>query len=209
MKTKVLQDLKPKAASLGFTAEELESVATQIAGTLQEDATEEQISAQVDAIMPYLKLSQSAVTRIVNAKKKEKKTPQAPDTSEPKEVEKGANPEDKFEKLFKIIEAQNAKIDSLVNKDKKESRKNIYAAKLKTLPSEIQKTKLKDFERMNFENDEDFDSFVSEVENDVQSILQELSDKELGEMGKPIKGGAVSKEASDEEIKKIIDKMDL
>ena len=89
MKTKVLQDLKPKAASLGFTAEELESVATQIAGTLQEDATEEQISAQVDAIMPYLKLSQSAVTRIVNAKKKEKQTPKAPDTSEPKEVEKG------------------------------------------------------------------------------------------------------------------------
>ncbi len=207
MKTKVLQDLKPKAASLGFTAEELESVATQIAGTLQEDATEEQISAQVDAIMPYLKLSQSAVTRIVNAKKKEKQTPKAPDTSEPKGVDEGAD--DKFEKLFKIIEAQNAKIDSLVNKDKKESRKNIYAAKLKNLPSEIQKTKLKDFERMNFENDEDFEDFVSEVDNDVQSILQELSDKELGEMGKPIKGGAVSKEASDEEVKKIINKMDL
>ena len=110
--------------------------------------------------------------------------------------------------MFKIIEAQNAKIDSLVNKDKKESRKNIYAAKLKTLPSEIQKTKLKDFERMNFENDEDFDSFVSEVENDVQSILQELSDKELGEMGNRLKVELFLRKRRMKKLK-IINKMDL
>lgn len=72
MKTKVLQALKPKVASLGFTKEEIESVVDSISETLQEDATEEQIAEKVDAVIPYLKLSQSAVTRIVNAKRKTK-----------------------------------------------------------------------------------------------------------------------------------------
>ena len=90
MKTKVLQTLKPKVASLGFTKEELESVVDSISETLQEDATEEQINAQVDAVIPYLKISQSAVTRIVNAKKKEETQPKAPVASTtPKEAERG------------------------------------------------------------------------------------------------------------------------
>ena len=136
MKTKVLQALKPKVASLGFTKEELESVVGSISGTLEEDATEEQINAQIDAVIPYLKLSQSAVTRIVNAKKKEETQPKAPNVSTPTETEEGADPEDKFEKLLKVIEAQNAKIDALVNKDVTETRRSLYASKLNVLPEE-------------------------------------------------------------------------
>lgn len=207
MKTKVLQALKPKAASLGFTKEELESVVDSISGTLQEDATEDQINAQVDAVIPFLKLSQSAATRIVNASK-EKKTKETEASPEASKV--SDNPEeDKFDKLLKVIEAQNAKIDSLVSKDVKTSRRSVYVAKLKELPDEIQKTKLKDFDRMSFTDQDDFETFISEVEADVPVILQGLSNQGLSDMGKPIKGGATSKEASDKEVTEIINKMDL
>lgn len=196
MKTKVLQTLKPKVASLGFTKEELESVVETISGTLQEDATEEQINAQVDAVIPYLKLSQSAVTRIVNAKKKEEppKAPKASTTT--KEAEEGAEPEDKFEKLLKVIEAQNEKIDALVNKDVKTSRREVYVSKLKDLPEAIQKSKLKDFDRMNFKDQDDFDSFIQEAETDIPVIKQALADSELSEMEKPFLG---KKNQNDEE----------
>lgn len=189
MKTKVLQTLKPKVASLGFTKEELESVVDSISETLQEDATEEQINAQVDAVIPYLKISQSAVTRIVNAKKKEETQPKAPVASTtPKEAEEGAEPEDKFEKLFKVIEEQNQKIDALVNKEVKTSRREIYISKLKDLPEAVQKSKLKDFDRMSFADQEDFEAFIEETEKDIPVIVQELADKELSEMGKPFLG---------------------
>lgn len=196
MKTKVLQTLKPKVASLGFTKEELESVVETISGTLQEDASEEQINAQVDAVIPYLKLSQSAVTRIVNAKKKEEppKAPKASTTT--KEAEEGAEPEDKFEKLLKVIEAQNEKIDALVNKDVKTSRREVYVSKLKDLPEAIQKSKLKDFDRMNFKDQDDFDSFIQEAETDIPVIKQAIADSELSEMEKPFLG---KKNQNDEE----------
>jgi len=196
MKTKVLQTLKPKVASLGFTKEELESVVETISGTLQEDASEEQINAQVDAVIPYLKLSQSAVTRIVNAKKKEE-PPRAPKASTTtKEADEGAEPEDKFEKLLKVIEAQNEKIDALVNKDVKTSRREVYVSKLKDLPEAIQKSKLKDFDRMNFKDQDDFDSFIQEAETDIPVIKQALADSELSEMEKPFLG---KKNQNDEE----------
>lgn len=196
MKTKVLQTLKPKVASLGFTKEELESVVETISGTLQEDASEEQINAQVDAVIPYLKLSQSAVTRIVNAKKKEEppKAPKASTTT--KEADEGAEPEDKFEKLLKVIEAQNEKIDALVNKDVKTSRREVYVSKLKDLPEAIQKSKLKDFDRMNFKDQDDFDSFIQEAETDIPVIKQAIADSELSEMEKPFLG---KKNQNDEE----------
>ena len=189
MKEKVLQTLRPKVASLGFTKEELESVVESISGTLQEDATDEQINAQVDAVIPYLKLSQSAVTRIVNAKKKEETPPKAPKASTTtKEAEEGAEPEDKFEKLLKVIEAQNAKIDSLVNKDVTASRRQTYAAMLKDLPEAIQKTKLKDFDRMSFKDQDDYDTFVQEAEADIPVIKQAIANSDLAEMDQPFLG---------------------
>ena len=188
MKTKVLQAMKPKVASLGFTREEIESVVDSISETLQEDATEEQINAQIDAVIPYLKLSQSAVTRIVNAKKKEETPPKAPKVSTSTETEQGAEPEDKFEKLLKVIEAQNAKIDSLVNKDVTASRRQTYSAMLKDLPEAIQKTKLKDFDRMSFKDQDDYDSFVQEAEADIPVIKQAIANSDLAEMDQPFLG---------------------
>lgn len=210
MKTKVLQALKPKVASLGFTKEELEGVATQLAENIQEDATEEQINAQIDAVIPYLKLSQSAVTRIVNAKKKDEKQPKAPEVSKTAETEEGADPEDKFEKLLKVIEAQNAKIDALVNKDVTETRRSLYASKLKELPEVEQKSRLRLFDRMTFKDNDDFEQFISETEEETAELVKEFSKREVSAMGKPLRGGKGSdKQATDEEAKEVINKLNF
>jgi len=211
MKTKVLQALKPKVASLGFTKEEIESVVESISGTLEEDATEEQINAQIDAVIPFLKISQSAVTRIVNAKKKDEKQPKAPEVSKTtKETEEGADPEDKFDKLLKVIEAQNAKIDALVNKDVTETRRSLYASKLKELPEVEQKSRLRLFDRMTFKDNEDFEQFISETEEETAELVKEFSEREVSAMGKPLRGGKGSdKQATDEEAKEVINKLNF
>ena len=96
MKTKVLAILKPKAASLGFSAEELDNVAIHLAETLAEDATDEQITTVVDSSLPLLKLSQTAVNRIVNAKKEEKAK------SKNKKEESEESQEEKFQHGLKF-----------------------------------------------------------------------------------------------------------
>lgn len=208
MKSKILQALKPKVASLGFNRNELDSVVDTISGTLQEDATEEQINAQIEAVIPFLKLSQSAATRIVNAQKEKKTEKESPASPEAKTESENPD-EDKFTKLLAVIEKQNEKIDSLINKDQKATRRSIFESKLKELPPELRTTKLKDFERMSFQDQEDFDAYISEVEEDIPTILQGLANSNLSATGKPFKSGALKNEATDDEIKNILNKFDL
>lgn len=208
MKSKILQALKPKTASLGFNKDELDSVADIISGTIQEDATEEQINAQIEAVIPFLKLSQSAATRIVNAQK-EKKTEKESSASPEAKTESENPDEDKFTKLLAVIEGQNKKIDSLINKDQKATRRSVFESKLKELPQELRTTKLKDFERMSFQDQEDFDAYISEVEKDIPTILQGLANTNLSATGKPFKSGTLKNEATDDEIKNILNKFDL
>lgn len=68
-KERVIGAMKPKTAHLGFSKDELEGVAERIAGNLTDEATDEEINAQIDAVMPYLEISQKAVNRVVNQQK--------------------------------------------------------------------------------------------------------------------------------------------
>lgn len=61
--------MKPKVASLGFSKEELESAAESIAGNLTDESSEDDINAQIDAVIPFLKLGQKMATRAINASK--------------------------------------------------------------------------------------------------------------------------------------------
>ena len=79
-KTKfVLELLKPKAKSLGFTKEELEGVAAKIADNLglDDDASDEQLNAaatkEVDAAIFHLELAQSHANRLIQKKEEERK----------------------------------------------------------------------------------------------------------------------------------------
>ena len=189
MKTKVLQAMKPKVASLGFTKEEIESVVEFHLRNFTRRCYR-RTNKRTDRCGYTLPKTffQSAVTRIVNAKKKEETPPKAPKVSTSTETEQGAEPEDKFEKLLKVIEAQNAKIDSLVNKDVTASRRQTYSAMLKDLPEAIQKTKLKDFDRMSFKDQDDYDTFVQEAEADIPVIKQAIANSDLAEMDQPFLG---------------------
>lgn len=210
MKTKVLQALKPKIASLGFNKEEIENIASQVAGNLTEDADEEKINAQVDAVIPYLKVSQSAVNRIVNAKRKPEENTEPPKVSTTTETKEGEEPTDKFEKLLKVIEAQNAKIDALVNKDLSTSRRSVYESKLKELPEAERKSRLRLFERMSFTDDDDFSTFIEETEAEIPELVKEYSEMEVSGMGKPIRGGkSTDKQATDEEVKDVLSQLNI
>lgn len=63
MNTKVLDTLKPEVASLGFNDKEIGEIAESISASLAEDASDEDVKKSVNAVLPFLKVSQSAANR--------------------------------------------------------------------------------------------------------------------------------------------------
>lgn len=71
-----------------------------------------------------------------------------------------------------------------------ESRLQMLQGKFKekNLPQSFTDQKVKDFKRMNFETDEAFTEYLTEVETDITAFNQELADKGLTGHSKPIFG---------------------
>jgi len=205
---KVLQKLKPKAVSLGFSKEELEVVAKQVEATLPEDATEEQIDAAVDAAIPFLKVSQTAVNRIVNAKKEEK----APAGSDPEPEKGGDNPKKKDDDepgWFKAYrEQQEERLNRIEQGNVSKTRRTLFEEKIKDLPEKHKASMLKDFDRIGFKDDDDFDSYLSEKETDINDLNQELANAGLSKMKRPGAGGDSKTEIDEfaEKMKEINEK---
>lgn len=208
MKHRVLKSLKPKAASLGFNEKELEGVATQIAGTLQEDASDEQIDTQIEAVLPYLKVSQSAATRIVNAEK-EKLNKEKPEKDEPNEKGSRKSEKDDDEPAWfrKYREENDAKVAAILEEKTRDSRRKVFEESLKDIPEKLKEAELRAFDRLSFKDDDDFESYKSERETLMGEIIQENANSNLEKHRRPVGGGGKGEEKpTEEEIKKVFGK---
>ena len=218
MKTKVLSLLKPKTASLGFTTEELEGVADNIAGTLKEDATDEQINQAIDSALPLLQMSQKAVTRIVNAKeaksKKEQEEAEAKKRAEEEAAKKakekgegngsGTDEEPAWFKAFR--EQQEAKFAAIDSERVAAKRLAEFEGIVKDLPEKQKASELSTFKRIlsTFKDDDDFNTFFEEKKTSIGEIVQENANIGLSGITKP--GGGVKfgdKKATVEQFEEI------
>lgn len=196
MKAKVLELMKPKVASLGFTAEELDGVATNLVSTLQTDATDEQINGAVDSVLPFLRLSQSAVTRIVNAQKKA--TP--PSTSPEGDKTKGTPPTEPAKKDDEVPAWAKALLDdiaSLKNDKVSKSRSERFTEVIKDLPEKQRNFFSLGFNPSSFKDDDEFEQHISKVSGMLPDIMQELANNGLAGNTKPGTGGDAKTEVED------------
>lgn len=82
-------------------------------------------------------------------------------------------------------------------------RKQLLEAKLQNAPEKLKTTFLKQFDRMSFKDEDDFDAYIKEVDKDLADINQDVADSGLKGFGKPKTGGGMSA-PSREETKKIV-----
>jgi hypothetical protein len=192
MKTKVLKVLKPKTLALGFSQEELEGVAETISGNLTEESTDDDIESAVKAILPFLKVSQQAATRVINAKKEEL------EKKSPKEPKKGGADDDEPEEEPKWFKSYREKTEQQILSLKQErdtaSRLKVFEALLEGLPEKQKTSKLKDFGRISFKDDEDFNSYIEDQKEVVKEIKLELSEHGLDSFEIPSSGKAFKEE---------------
>ena len=224
-KTKqVLSILKPKCKALGFNSSELEGIAADIADNLEldEEASEEdineKISAEVDSVVPYLKIAQKASNRVIQNSKNNNN----PDDINENNAGKGNNdPSEKEEEKVPawaqaIITQQKAiqtELTGLKSERETDSRRSRLKALLKDTGT-FGKSTLKSFDKMKFENETDFEEFYDGVIEDLATLNQERANAGLVKLGATAATSANKKEKedkpevmSDNEIDELADTM--
>ena len=206
-KQKVLLMLKPKVKAFGFNKKELQGIAAKIADNLTsaDDASDEDVNAEIeekiDAVLPYLQVSQSYANRLVEDARKKNDDDDEPDDDDDEPDRKGkrqpgskTNKDEKDDApawakgLVETVETLRGEIATLKGEKVTTSRKSKLAELLKDSGSYGNRI-LKSFDRMKFETDEEFDDFYSEVEEDLKTYNQERADAGLSTLGNPPAAG--------------------
>lgn len=225
-KQQVLLRLKPKVKAFGFNKKELMSVAAKIADNLTptDDASDEDVNAEIDtaidAVLPYLQVSQSFANRVIEENRKKNdddetddddddessnSTNRQPGSNKKKKQNKGKNDDapEWAKGLVQTVQILNDEIAALKGEKVTTTRREKLESLLKDAGTFGTRT-LKSFNKMKFENDEEFEEFYSEVEEDLKSYNQERADAGLSSLGNPPGAGSKKQEKNevltDEEV---------
>lgn len=226
-----------KVASLGFNRKELRSIAQQICDNseLGDDATEEEENSYIDNsivdALPLLQLGQQYAARLANENgdnggKKTNEDDDDEDGSEDDNDESNhqAKPKTKsnkpksddgsndgepswFKKYRESMDQRFEKIESSRTGDTRKSKVEKILKDADVLDKPLGKRTLRDFGRMHFEKEEEFEDFLDEIAEDVEGIESDGNDDgavvSTSKDITPPKGGKKTKKndvASDEEV---------
>lgn len=198
----VLVILKPKSKAFGFSREELEGIAADVANNLEldEEASDEDVNAeiekQVNAVLPYLKIAQKTAQRTIQSFKdsQDLDDDEVDDDDDDHAGNKKPIRKPKREKDEQVpawaqaLITQNKALQTEILGLKSERENDGRRSKLKALLKDkgtFGKTVLKNFDKMKFENESEFDDFYDGVVEDLAAIDQERANEGLGKLGAP------------------------
>lgn len=194
MKEKLLALLVAKFA--GVPEATLERIAAKKAGSVTDEG---QLQSIVDGI-DYGQIVQSDVdSKITEANKKAVQNYEAThklkdgkpvtDPAPGKEAKTGEDDTPAWAKaLIEQNKALSDKIATIEGSKTTESRLQQLEGRLKNVPEAFKAKALKDFKRMQFDNEESFTEYLTEVDTDITALNQELADSKLAGGTKPIFG---------------------
>lgn len=193
--------LKTLFASKGFSPKAIEGLAEYLAPNLTEESTAEEMTAAITAIEPMTSLMQSEINRQVTEAKKTK-TPEditITPVEEPKPAAPTATTDPVILELLNQVKTLAQGLAAVQTKEVATTRKDLLLAKLEKTPEVYKAKALKDFARMKFETQEEFDEFLADSETDAASAIQGASDAGLGGDAPP-KGYVPAKGADEKEV---------
>ena len=198
LKELILKELKLKAKSFGFNEKELESVAAVCANnlTVTEETEESERDAAINKIIdetaiPFLKASQSAANRAIEAYKEahpstDIKKPEAEEEDEGKK-----KPGEEADEMPAWAKALQDKISALEKENGELRTQRVSTGRKERLQELVKDTGrfgenfLKNFDRMTFKDDADFDEYLASVKTEVDGYKQDLANHGLESLGNP------------------------
>ena len=165
--------------------------------------TEEEAQALVDRlseqqvtefVKDWRKEVDSEVNKGIDTYKKKSAAPKKEEEGGEPEPPKPTDPADIATIVSQAIAAQLKPLqDELSNykaADVNKQRRATLEGKLKDAPEKFRNKILKDYDRMNFENDDVFNEYLTETETDLTEFNQDLANQGLGRFPKPGQGGS-------------------
>ncbi len=208
MKKKVLQVLKTKYSKLGLSTSTLDSMADVIASKLTEESSDDDIEAEVSGVENLLQTFQTDVDKRVTDAVKKAKGAQSQHQDDPPP---GNDPKSKDEPndIAKAIQAAIAplvqKVEALQGEKVKATRQQQLDKALEKVDPKIKAKAIKDFGRMKFDSDEDFQSYLDDTIADIGEIGS-IEPPKPGGVRQPIKGGGKPDDkATQDEINAVVD----
>ena len=216
-KTKlVFNVLKLKSKALGFNKDELEGIAADVANNfeLDEEASDEDVNAeiekQIDAVLPFLKIAQKSAQRTIQNFKDSQDLDDDEVDDDDDDLAGNKKPirkqkkekEEQVPAWAQALITQNKALQTEILGLKSERENDGRRSKLKALLKDkgtFGKTVLKNFDKMKFENESEFDDFYDGVVEDLAAIDQERANEGLGKLGAP----AAQRKPKNEEVEVI------
>lgn len=218
LKIKIATRLRAKFPGVALSKKSVEAVADKLATLLTDESTDDEIDAKLD--------DRNAVFSFEDQKKfddyqagkaaKEKADKEAADkkaAEEGKTTTTTTTTEDAdmpawAKALIQSNQTLAQSLEAIKGEKVTNTRKEQLAAKLENAPDAFKNKILKDFGRMKFETDEEFNDYLSETETDAADFVQEQSNQGLGG-DKPISGVKITpgkvQLASDKEVDAVVD----
>lgn len=165
----------------------------------------ENIETAVDGVESLLKGFQSdADKRVTDAVAKAKKEQPAKQESKGGDTEKDEPKKDEMPEWAKTLLSE---VTELKKGKTIDTRKHILETKLEKVTPALKAKVLKDFSRMTFETEDEFNAYVAETETDLGELMKAETEKKLGASGKPFKSSGSNPEASKEEVEAIVNEI--
>jgi hypothetical protein len=207
--------LKVLYPGVNLSNKRIEAIATKIdAKVTEEDQIDDALSTY-DEYNPFAEMAKEDDRERLRLKKEsETKTPEQIAT-EKKEAEGNDPVVDPdmpawAKALVTSTQALAKGLESIQGEKVANTRKQQYESKLEGVPAKVKAKALKDFAKMKFETEDEFNEWLSETESDVEDMIQEESNTGLTNQT-PVRGVKIIpgkvKEASKEEVDSVLDKI--
>jgi hypothetical protein len=213
MKEKILAAIKAKFPKVNLSKKRLDAIAAFIEKKVIDDETK--IDAAIDEyndFNPLVELAkQDDTIRDLQAKVKNSAPANKDnDDQKPKADDEPVKTPDDAPEWAKALLKQNEAFVSRLAKIETDktlgSRKTQLEAKLDKVPEKLKGKILKDFEKMNFKDDEEFLTYLTETETDVAEFQQDETNDKLSRTPKPTVPKNTNKkdEATKEEVDAVV-----
>ena len=187
MKKKLLAALTAKCKQYGLTPKAIEELVEIGASGLTEEATDDEIAAKVDSLVPYAKAMQGEITR-KSRKKSSTKPSKDEGDGEEEDGEPGEDDEPAWMKKF------NERLESLETENKTLKEEKAKTERASLIADKAKKLGIPDYlvKRMSFAEDADLDKELSDLKQDLvnNNLMPKDRSHELGTSEEEAKAAA-------------------
>ncbi len=190
MKEKIISRLKARFPNVNLSKKRLDAIAAKLEKKVEKEEDIDEALDEANELMDFADIAKQD-DRVRTLEAETKKKPENP-TTPVKEDQSQPNEDDGTpvwaRALIDSSKKLEEKISAIESEKTADSRKQRLKEKLKDFPEKLRAKAVKDFSRMQFEKEEDFEAYLEETAADLGEFSQQNAASSFASLGSPVVG---------------------